>query len=74
MPSHSTAADLWAWRVNVTTSDVDEVARALQGTALISSGPTDLPSTVLGFQRGLTARDADGHALVIEERPAADPS
>jgi hypothetical protein len=74
MPTDSTAADLWAWRVNVTTDAVDQVARALRGTALISSGPTDVPNTVLGFQRGLTARDPDGHAVVIEERPAADPS
>ena len=65
MPIDSMANDLWHWQVNLRTRAIAGVEEAIRGGHYdyVSPGIVDLPHGELGFERGLTARDPDGHAL-----------
>ena len=65
MPVDSGANDLWYWQVNLRTAGIsgaDEAIRRGHYT-YVSPGIVDLPQRELDFERGLTVRDPDGHAL-----------
>src|SRR3954468_24616062 len=73
MPPDTRAGDLWFWHVNLATGSADQAKAALKAghDALVSPGVVSLPEAELGFSRGLTVRDPDGHALMLEQRAAA---
>jgi catechol 2,3-dioxygenase-like lactoylglutathione lyase family enzyme len=70
MPPDTKAGDLWFWHVNLATGSADQAEAALRAgrDALVSPGVVALPEAELGFSRGLTVRDPDGHALMLEQR------
>ncbi|HEX6143413.1 MAG TPA: VOC family protein [Geminicoccaceae bacterium] len=74
-PPDTRASDLWHWQVNLDVHEADQAERLLRAgrTAIVSQGPTKLPDGGLGFAEGLLARDPDGHALLLMERPHARP-
>lgn len=68
MPADTKANDLWHWQIEVNTPDVDRVASQLLCTGhndFVSSGIIQVPTTGSAFNRGLMARDPDGHALIF---------
>ena len=69
-PADSRANDLWHWQTRLATRDAEAGWRELRGrqTSFISPGAVSLPDTQLGFTKGLTLRDPDGHALQLVEQ------
>ncbi|MCI0403849.1 MAG: VOC family protein, partial [Acidobacteria bacterium] len=69
-PADSHSNDLWHWQTRLLTHDSEAAWRDLRGkqTNFISPGAVKLPDTQLGFGKGLTLRDPDGHALQLVER------
>ncbi len=67
MPADTKANDLWHWQIEVSTPSVDSVASQLRADHydFVSSGIIQMPTTDSGFNRGLMARDPDGHALMF---------
>lgn len=65
IPLDARASDLAHWQTTFTTESADTGYAALrsQGARFVSPGAVTLPDRTLGFLRGLTARDPDGHAL-----------
>jgi catechol 2,3-dioxygenase-like lactoylglutathione lyase family enzyme len=65
IPPDSAANDLWYWQVNLRTIGIVSADTAIRGGhyAYLSPGVVELPRRELGFERGLTVRDPDGHAL-----------
>ena len=53
------------------TADLAAAAASLRAghDPLVSPGAIDLPENGLGFRAGLMARDPDGHAFLLIERP-----
>jgi catechol 2,3-dioxygenase-like lactoylglutathione lyase family enzyme len=70
-PEGTRANDLWHWQVNLVTANLAAAAAPLRAgrDALVSPGAVELPENGLGFHAGLMARDPDGHALMLIERP-----
>jgi catechol 2,3-dioxygenase-like lactoylglutathione lyase family enzyme len=64
------ANDLVHWHTRMAIADLNGAwIRLLAGRYdPISPGPTALADGLLGFQRGLTLRDPDGHAVQLVER------
>lgn len=60
-PPDSHASDLVWWSTRLVTANGDRVEALGQGR------PADPPGDELGFDRGVTVRDPDGHALEIVE-------
>jgi len=69
-PADSRANDLWHWQTRLVTRDAEAAWRELRGrhTNFISPGAVTLPDTQLGFGKGLTLRDPDGHALQLVQQ------
>ena len=74
MPVDTAADDLWYWHVNIASPTLDRAAATLGAAhdAFVSPGAVSLPDRKLGFDRGLTVRDPDGHAILLEEKPSPD--
>jgi catechol 2,3-dioxygenase-like lactoylglutathione lyase family enzyme len=69
-PADSRSNDLWHWQTRLVTRGIEAAWRELRSrqTNFISPGAVVLPDTQLGFPKGLTLRDPDGHALQLVER------
>jgi catechol 2,3-dioxygenase-like lactoylglutathione lyase family enzyme len=68
MPADTASSDLWHWQINLRSGDLAAADAALRSGhyAYVSPGIVDLPDDGLGIARGLTVRDADGHALRLQ--------
>jgi catechol 2,3-dioxygenase-like lactoylglutathione lyase family enzyme len=64
-PPDTRANDLVHWQTTVMVGDLTEAMARLRAgrAALVSPGPVSLPDGALGFGRGLTVRDPDGHVM-----------
>ena len=71
-PLDTRANDLWSWQTRLTTADAEAAYQRLRGAhaTLVSPGTVALPKNELGFGKGLTVRDPDGHALLVERLEA----
>jgi catechol 2,3-dioxygenase-like lactoylglutathione lyase family enzyme len=65
IPIDERASDIAHWQTTFASESPDAGYAALRtnGAAFVSPGPVALPDRTLGFLRGLTARDPDGHVL-----------
>jgi catechol 2,3-dioxygenase-like lactoylglutathione lyase family enzyme len=65
IPLDERASDIVHWQTTFASESLDSGYAALRtnGAAFVSPGPVALPDRTLGFLRGLTARDPDGHVL-----------
>ena len=70
IPADEHANDLVHWHTELVTTDADATARHLRAARVpfVSPGVVVLPDTALGFQKGLTARDPDGHVVQLIQR------
>lgn len=73
-PADEHANDLVHWQTELLTADADAAARALPAAriAAVSPGVVTLPDATLGFRRGDTFRDPDGHVMQLIEREKDD--
>jgi catechol 2,3-dioxygenase-like lactoylglutathione lyase family enzyme len=62
------ANDLAHWQTTVVAGNIDTLLANQQGGRLVSPSVVQVDQADLGFTRGLTIRDADGHALRVVER------
>ena len=69
-PLDVTASDLVHWQTTLVVEDADRAYAALQraGSRLVSPRVASVADSRVGFRRGFTARDPDGHALRLVER------
>jgi len=69
-PPDTRANDLWSWQTHLTTSDAEAANQRLRGThaVFVSPGIVALPTNELGFRKGLTVHDPDGHSLQLVQR------
>jgi len=69
-PADSRANDLWHWQTSMGVSSADSAVRTVRtGRAkMVSPGVVTIPDRALGFNKGLLARDPDGHALQLIEK------
>ena len=69
-PLDTRANDLWSWQTHLTTADAEAAGQHLRGAkaTFVSPGVVRLPKIELGFGKGLTVRDPDGHALQLLQR------
>jgi hypothetical protein len=65
LPADTRANDLVHWQTTVVVGDVGVAAAALRErrAPFVSPGVVTLPDEVLGFARGITVRDPDGHVM-----------
>jgi len=65
IPVDERASDIAHWQTTFASESPDSGYAALRnsGAAFVSPGPVALPERTLGFVRGLTVRDPDGHVL-----------
>jgi len=70
LPADEHANDLVHWQTELTTADAGAAARSLVAVKVpfVSPGVVVLPDATLGFQKGFTVRDPDGHAMQLIER------
>ena len=70
IPADEHANDLVHWQTELVTTDADATARHLRAARVpfVSPGVVVLPDTALGFQKGLTVRDPDGHVVQLIQR------
>lgn len=69
-PLDARASDLIHWQTNFITTDVRDAEGRLRAGkfAFVSPGAVELAGNQLGFSRGLTVRDPDGHASRVFEK------
>jgi catechol 2,3-dioxygenase-like lactoylglutathione lyase family enzyme len=69
-PADSRANDLWQWETHLGTPDAASASAAARagGGSWVSPGAVRLPDDSLGFGRGASVRDPDGHALLLVQR------
>lgn len=69
-PADSRANDLWHWQTAMGIASADGAAQKIKAARarLVSSGAVTIPQGALGFDKGLLARDPDGHALQLVEK------
>ncbi len=69
-PLDTRANDLWSWQTHLRTRDAEAAYQHLRGThaTFVSPGVVALPKGELGFGKGLTVRDPDGHAVQLVQR------
>jgi MIP family channel proteins len=65
LPADTRANDLVHWQTTVAVGDLGAAAAALRArrAPFVSPGVVTLPDAVLGFGRGITVRDPDGHVM-----------
>jgi hypothetical protein len=71
MPRDTKSNDLWHWQVVMGTPRLDSVERALRNARarFVSPGVVAMASTDgEGALPAITARDPDGHAVVVRQR------
>ena len=70
IPADEHANDPVHWQTALTTADADAAADRLRAARVlfVSPGVVALPDATLGFQKGFTVRDPDGHAMQLIER------
>jgi catechol 2,3-dioxygenase-like lactoylglutathione lyase family enzyme len=70
LPADTQPDDLWYWQINLCTAAPAAMEPSLRAAhvALLAPHTTELDGQ-LGWQRGLIARDPDGHASLIGESP-----
>jgi catechol 2,3-dioxygenase-like lactoylglutathione lyase family enzyme len=70
IPADERANDLVHWQTELLTADADAAARLAQNARvpLVSPGVVSLPDAALGFRKGVTLRDPDGHVLQLVAR------
>jgi catechol 2,3-dioxygenase-like lactoylglutathione lyase family enzyme len=69
-PQDTRTNDIWHWQTVVATASADEAAKAIRagGKRITSPAAAALPDKTLGFTRGFSARDPDGHGIQFIER------
>jgi catechol 2,3-dioxygenase-like lactoylglutathione lyase family enzyme len=70
IPSDLHANDLVYWQTELLTGDIDGAARSVRAARapFVSPGVVTLPDGGLGFGRGITVRDPDGHVMQLIAR------
>ena len=70
IPADVRANDLVYWHTELLVADSEAAARAARQRRVpfVSPGVVTLPDTALGFRRGVTLRDVDGHGVQLVER------
>lgn len=70
IPADERANDLIHWQTELTTTNADAAASRMRTARvpLVSPGVVTLPDATLGFERGITVRDPDGHVMRLVER------
>ena len=70
IPADEHANDLVHWQTELLTAGADPAARSLRSArvAFLSPGVVALPDAALGFRKGCTVRDPDGHVVQLIER------
>lgn len=70
MPADERANDLMHWQTKLLTSDTESAARHARAERAVpvSPGSVSLPQAELGFRRGVTLRDPDGHTVQLIEQ------
>ena len=69
-PADARASDIFQWQTNFTSMHVRDAEGRLRAGkfAVISPGAVDVSDGQAGFQRALTVRDPDGHAIRVVEK------
>src|SRR2546427_9637445 len=69
-PADARASDILQWQTNFTSMHVRDAEGRLRAGkfAVISPGAVDVSDAQAGFQRALTVRDPDGHAIKVLEQ------
>jgi catechol 2,3-dioxygenase-like lactoylglutathione lyase family enzyme len=67
VPSDLRANDLAHWQTRLVTADASKVSEALRDRPLISPGPVEISGRELGFRRGVSVADPDGHVMQLAE-------
>lgn len=62
------ANDVAHWQTTVASGNLDALLADQRGGGLVSPDVIDVDPSRLGFSRGLTIRDPDGHAVRVVER------
>jgi catechol 2,3-dioxygenase-like lactoylglutathione lyase family enzyme len=72
-PRDTMGEDLVRWHTLLVTADVDAVAAKLGAASGLTTRPTlvSTADTLLGFRRGITTEDPDGHAIQLRAREGA---
>ncbi|MBI5854134.1 MAG: VOC family protein [Nitrospirae bacterium] len=69
-PADEQANDLMHWQTKMITADAERAAHRTHGNPVrdVSPGAVALPRVELGFTKGLTVRDPDGHVTQLMAR------
>jgi catechol 2,3-dioxygenase-like lactoylglutathione lyase family enzyme len=69
-PPEEKANDLIHWQTRFVSASADNAAQAFRNSRspFVSTGAVELPDGKVGFRKGVTVRDPDGHAVQIVER------
>ena len=72
MPADVRANDLIHWQTTLVVRDAEAAGRRARerGGAWVSPGAVAPPEPALGFRRGLSVRDPDGHAMRLVQPPS----
>lgn len=70
IPADQRASDIAHWQTTFRSESADAAYSSLRqtGVGFVSPGPVTLPDHALGFSRGVTAHDPDGHVLRLVEQ------
>jgi catechol 2,3-dioxygenase-like lactoylglutathione lyase family enzyme len=70
IPADEQANDLVHWQTELLTPNTDAAMRPLRATkaTFVSPGTVALQDSALGFRKGLTIRDPDGHVVQLIEQ------
>ena len=70
IPADEHANDLVHWQTELTTTDADAGAASMRAARVpfVCPGVVALPGATLGFEKGVTVRDPDGHVMQLIER------
>lgn len=69
-PADSRSNDLWHWHTTVRVDDAEAAANKLlaRRVRLVSPAVASIPNKAIGINKGLLARDSDGHGLQLIQR------
>jgi catechol 2,3-dioxygenase-like lactoylglutathione lyase family enzyme len=70
MPVDARANDLMHWQTTVVTRRLESAVRTTRAARAhwVSAGVITLPESILGFTKGLSVRDPDGHVIQLVEK------